>query len=222
MCKTNEIFITKNKKMSNLKRLFIVFFIAGINCYTDEKLHKFKRNVNNCVEASFVVKNIQLDSSNDLEQNKISFLTSINIKDSVDIPSAFMNKQEYQSTCLEAVTYEIYRPESPNIIDYSVERTSNGLVMFENLRYTQEYEVKTSYKQKGSNKKINVETIKKTTCYGEPDVVTNIEAKLQNDKSLVISWRKPRIPNAPKVCYYEVTVKEIDSSNFILWSHFFC
>ena len=194
--------------MSHFEKLFFIILILSVSYAAGD-------NTDKCLDKSFDVKNVVLDNPSGEFQNKISFLTAISLKQDITLPSVFTDKKDYQKQCLDKVTFNIYRTGS-NVSYGEKEATVNGLVVFESLRYTEEYEVKSEYKQKNSIEKVESGSFKKTTCYGQPSPVQDLTATLQSDKTLLVNWKKPVSANAPNVCFYEVTVKELDQSIFFI------
>lgn len=193
--------------MYSLESFIFILFIAGINC-----IPGVRNNEDKCLKDSFKVKNIVVDNGSDVFKNRITFLSQISIKEGITIPPIFQSKEDYQSQCFDTAIYEIYTANTPKPL-IKKELSASGLIVFESLQYTTEYTVETSYKQKSPNEIINQGTFKKTTCYGEPSTVKDLEVSEQTDKSLLVSWKKPLVINAPKVCFYEVVVKDIENSN---------
>ena len=183
----------------------------------------------NCQENSF---NITLISS-DVEYTFLNLTYSIKLSNNIGPVS---NQAEYAGVCLKSIIFK-YKPVNSLINETITELRYNGSlissIQFLNLTYLTQYEFRISYKQfvnsLNADKEYEIDHLKSHkiyTCFGRPGFVENFKPNVNylvsissngtrtSSTTVEATWQKPKVINAPDVCYYQYALVDYANYNF--------
>jgi hypothetical protein len=88
---------------------------------------------------------------------------------------------------------------------------SDGSVLrilpFEYLKFFTKYAITVGYTLKSGESFTNKANTTFETCFGTPETPTNLMISSQSLCAVEIQWKAPTVINAPKVCYYAISMR---------------
>jgi hypothetical protein len=96
--------------------------------------------------------------------------------------------------------------------DIPTDKNVSRILPFENLKFFTKYAVTVGYTLKSGESFVNKANTTFETCFGTPEPPTNLMISSQSLCDVEIQWKAPSVINAPRVCYYAVSMRSSGSS----------
>jgi hypothetical protein len=86
--------------------------------------------------------------------------------------------------------------------------TIQRVFYFVNLKFFTDYQLRVGYTSKSGVVYKNKDFVSFKTCFGEANPPSNLKFSISSDCKLMLQWTEPTVVNSPKVCYYDVKLRD--------------
>ena len=195
-------------------KILILFLIAfNIHSITSNVVCGSSRhsNVLNVNRADDVI-DIQFSPFSPVDGIRFTAILQINVNDS------------YLQENVKSLDFELKYSDNgtENIQNCYYDIPASGVVSktfpFERLNYFTNYAINVGYTLKSGDSFENKANTTFETCFGSPDAPTDLMISYLSDCVVSIQWKAPVVINSPKVCYYDINMRQFSSRHqrFIL------
>lgn len=140
--------------------------------------------------------------------------SAIEVKWTVDFNQ--ITEAEFIRVCLPNMRLNVKKAVSNQVVTETkpyYNQLTKGFQRFDNLSPVASYMIALVYTQ--SQSRFDLASVNASTCYSKPGAPKSLKMKVQSaGGSLVMSWTRPDVVKAPKVCYYEVNVVTRSESKY--------
>jgi hypothetical protein len=151
----------------------------------------------------------------DILEIQFSPLSSVN---GITFHAILVTNDSYLQENVQTLDFQLTYSDNGNQIvqNCSYDIPSDGSVLpilpFENLKFFTKYAITVGYTLKSGESFENKANTIFETCFGTPEAPTNLMISSQSLCDVEIQWKAPSVINAPRVCYYAVSMRPSGSN----------